>query len=512
LELVGLVGLGDRYAEQLSGGQLQRVALARALAYRPAVLLLDEPFGALDVKIRAQLRQSLKAIQDQLGVTTVLVTHDQEEAFELADRIGVLENGHLVEVATPEALYHRPRSEYAGSFVGSGNVLVGRIEAGQIRLGSAVWPFPAGAPQHAEAAPVRVLFRPETVVLHSGPFPEGSPMHVLGRGRVGTSIFAGPSLRLRLELEGLQGVRSLAPPVSYGEDKTIIEALLPSRSPMELAEPGQELWVGVREYHVLEPSGLKVLILWDPRPPGAAALELGTRISRITGGRACLLTVAPDKQSTISAEQELRTWLEQQLPDWPQPELRVRPGPESVAPLLEEAQEGEYDLVVVPGSSLDSLFASALAQEILEVASIPVLLVKEAGPRLERMLICTGAGEPGKADVVFGGRLARHARAKVTVLHLYPPGAESLIVERGARHLEQACASLEALGVACETRLAAHASPAQGILEQLVSGNHDLLVIGAPARRDLRRASSLDLTSQIIERANRPVLVVPRTE
>jgi nucleotide-binding universal stress UspA family protein len=183
-----------------------------------------------------------------------------------------------------------------------------------------------------------------------------------------------------------------------------------------------------------------------------------------------------------------------------------------VAPLLEEAQEGEYDLVVVPGSSLDSLFASALAQEILEVASIPVRLVKEAGPRLERMLICTGAGEPGKADVVFGGRLARHARAKVTVLHLYPPGAESLIVERGARHLEQACASLEALGVACETRLAAHASPAQGILEQLVSGNHDLLVIGAPARRDLRRASSLDLTSQIIERANRPVLVVPRTE
>ncbi len=512
LELVGLVGLGDRYPDQLSGGQLQRVALARALAYRPAVLLLDEPFGALDVKIRAQLRQSLKAIQDQLGVTTVLVTHDQEEAFELADRIGVLEHGHLVEVATPEALYHRPRSEYAGSFVGSGNVLVGRIEAGQIRLGSAVWPFPAGAPQHVEAAPVRVLFRPETVVLHPGPFPEGSPVYVLGRGRVGASIFAGASLRLRLELEGLQGVRPLAPPVPYGEVKTIIEALIPSRSPMELAESGQDLWVGVREYHVLEPSGLKVLILWDPRPQGAAALELGTRIARITGGRACLLTLVADEQSAISARQELRRWVEQRLPDWPQPELRVRPGPESVAPLLEEAQEGEYDLVVVPGSSPDSLFASALAQEILEVASIPVLLVKEAGPRLERMLICTGAGEPGKADVVFGGRLARHARAKVTVLHLYPPGAESLIVDRGARHLEQACASLEALGVACETRLAAHASPAQGILEQLVSGDHDLLVIGAPARRDLRRLSSADLTSQIVERANRPVLVVPRTE
>jgi nucleotide-binding universal stress UspA family protein len=329
---------------------------------------------------------------------------------------------------------------------------------------------------------------------------------------VGASIFAGPSLRLRLELEGLQGVRPLAPPVPYGEVKTIIEAVIPSRSPMELAELGEDLWVGVREYHVLEPSGLKVLILWDPRPQGVAALELGTRIASITGGRACLLTLAADEQSAISARQELRTWVEEQQPAWPQLELRVRPGPKSVAPLLEEAQVGEYDLVVVPGPSPDSLFASALAQGILEIASIPVLLVKEAGSRLERMLICTGAGEPGKADVVFGGRLARHARAKVTVLHLYPPGAESLIVERGARHLEQACASLEALGVACETRLAAHASPAQGILEQLVSGNHDLLVIGAPPRRDLRRPSSADLTSQIVERANRPVLIVPRTE
>jgi sulfate/thiosulfate transport system ATP-binding protein len=89
LELVGLAGLGGRYADQLSGGQQQRVALARALAYEPAVLLLDEPFGALDVKIRAQLRKSLREIQRKLQVTTILVTHDQEEAFELADRIGV---------------------------------------------------------------------------------------------------------------------------------------------------------------------------------------------------------------------------------------------------------------------------------------------------------------------------------------------------------------------------------------------------------------------------------------
>ena len=101
LDLVGLAGLGDRYADQISGGQQQRVALARALAYEPSVLLLDEPLGALDVKIRAQLRRSLKEIQRRLKVTTILVTHDQEEAYELADRIGVLERGVLLEVGPP---------------------------------------------------------------------------------------------------------------------------------------------------------------------------------------------------------------------------------------------------------------------------------------------------------------------------------------------------------------------------------------------------------------------------
>ena len=109
LEVIGLSGLGGRYPGQLSGGQMQHVALARALAYEPAVLLLDEPFGALDVKIRTQLRQSLKAVQRTLRVTTILVTHDQDEAFELGDRIGVMERGRLLEVGrTPgDIVYER---------------------------------------------------------------------------------------------------------------------------------------------------------------------------------------------------------------------------------------------------------------------------------------------------------------------------------------------------------------------------------------------------------------------
>jgi sulfate transport system ATP-binding protein len=108
LDLVGMSGLGRRYADQLSGGQQQRVALARALAYEPDVLLLDEPFGALDLKTRAQLRRNLREVQRKLGVTTILVTHDQDEAFDLADRIGVLSRGKLLETGEPESLYRKP--------------------------------------------------------------------------------------------------------------------------------------------------------------------------------------------------------------------------------------------------------------------------------------------------------------------------------------------------------------------------------------------------------------------
>src|SRR5215467_5209622 len=120
LDLVGLRGLGQRFESELSGGQRQRVALARALAYEPSVLLLDEPFGALDVKIRLQLRRSLREIQQTLSVTTILVTHDQEEAFELGQRIGVIERGQLLEVGRPEELYTRPRTVPVATFLGSG--------------------------------------------------------------------------------------------------------------------------------------------------------------------------------------------------------------------------------------------------------------------------------------------------------------------------------------------------------------------------------------------------------
>ncbi|HEY2737890.1 MAG TPA: ABC transporter ATP-binding protein, partial [Thermoanaerobaculia bacterium] len=162
LDLVGLGGLGGRYAHQLSGGQQQRVALARSLAHKPSVLLLDEPFGALDVKIRGQLRRNLREIQQKLKVTAILVTHDQEEGFELADRVGLMDRGALLEVGHPETLYAKPRTLFGATFLGAGTVLVGRARGNEARLGDLALPIPPEV-EHEEGSRVRVLFRPEQV-------------------------------------------------------------------------------------------------------------------------------------------------------------------------------------------------------------------------------------------------------------------------------------------------------------------------------------------------------------
>jgi sulfate transport system ATP-binding protein len=131
LSLIQLAELGARYPEQLSGGQRQRVALARALAIDPTVLLLDEPFGALDAKVRVDLRRWLRRLHEQTGQTTLFVTHDQEEALELADRVVVLREGRIEQVGTPHEIYSAPASEYVFDFIGRANALEGRVDGGR---------------------------------------------------------------------------------------------------------------------------------------------------------------------------------------------------------------------------------------------------------------------------------------------------------------------------------------------------------------------------------------------
>ncbi|KAA0972080.1 sulfate/molybdate ABC transporter ATP-binding protein [Aureimonas fodinaquatilis] len=140
LELVRLSGLGDRFPNQISGGQRQRVALARALAVEPRVLLLDEPFGALDAAVRRDLRRWLREIHDELGITTLFVTHDQEEALDLADEVVILNEGHIVQRGTPEAVTRRPASSFVMEFLGDSNRLSVDVVNGQARIGDLTLP------------------------------------------------------------------------------------------------------------------------------------------------------------------------------------------------------------------------------------------------------------------------------------------------------------------------------------------------------------------------------------
>jgi sulfate transport system ATP-binding protein len=162
LDLVQLSGLEKRYPSQLSGGQRQRVAFARALAIEPRLLLLDEPFGALDAKVRRELRRWLREIHDATGHTTVFVTHDQEEAIELADRVVVMNQGKIEQIGTPDEIYDTPNSPFVFSFIGESSVLPVRLEEGRVWLDSRPLDLPQG---NLPSGPAQLFLRPHDVEI-----------------------------------------------------------------------------------------------------------------------------------------------------------------------------------------------------------------------------------------------------------------------------------------------------------------------------------------------------------
>jgi sulfate transport system ATP-binding protein len=164
LSLVQLDGLGDRFPNQLSGGQRQRVAFARALAIAPKLLLLDEPFGALDAQVRVELRDWLRRFHDEQHVTTLLVTHDQEEAMEVSDHVVVMHEGRVAQAGQPQAVYDRPATPFVASFVGGANVLRGQMRNGQAAVGSFAVALPDGT-QAPDGTAVNAFVRPHDVTL-----------------------------------------------------------------------------------------------------------------------------------------------------------------------------------------------------------------------------------------------------------------------------------------------------------------------------------------------------------
>jgi putative spermidine/putrescine transport system ATP-binding protein len=180
LELVGLQTQADRYPHQMSGGQQQRVALARALAIEPKVLLLDEPLSALDAKVRRQLREEIRRIQIMVGTTAVFVTHDQEEALAVGDRVGVMSAGRLEQIGPPTELYDRPRTKFVAEFVGLTNRVEGVARDGRVEVLGTQLPLLDGS---ADTGPVTALIRPESIQLTPEP---GATAHVLAVSFLGS--------------------------------------------------------------------------------------------------------------------------------------------------------------------------------------------------------------------------------------------------------------------------------------------------------------------------------------
>lgn len=250
LELVDLGGLADRLPRQLSGGQQQRVALARALAPSPTTLLLDEPFGALDVQIRADLRGNLRRIQRELAITTIFVTHDQEEAFELADRLGVMQSGQLLEVGVPRDLYLRPQTAFTATFLGAANLWEGDFQNNVAQLGPLTVPLPTDSPLALTGQRVQVLIRPEDVAL--APSQAALAGMSLGIGTVECITFAGTLERVRVRIPSWSGVRALVPQPEFADDAIPIEvARTQQQSQVWPLHVGDAIWVGVQRVHPL---------------------------------------------------------------------------------------------------------------------------------------------------------------------------------------------------------------------------------------------------------------------
>lgn len=219
VHLIQLDGMEYRYPAQLSGGQRQRVALARALAIEPKVLLLDEPFGALDAKVRRGLRRWLRRLHDEIHVTSVFVTHDQEEALEVADRVVVMNHGAIEQAGTPESVFHRPANAFVMDFLGSVNLFHGRIEEGKAVFGSLVVDPPQGVRTNGNTA--QLFVRPYDLELHCCKPLDSQAM----RAKVMHIQLAGPVVRVELLNDREEPVQAEIPhdrfrqaPVAPGDD------------------------------------------------------------------------------------------------------------------------------------------------------------------------------------------------------------------------------------------------------------------------------------------------------
>ena len=441
LRLVALEGMDERLPAQLSGGQQQRVAVARALAHKPEVLLLDEPFGALDAKIREELRRTIRQVQRELGITTVLVTHDQEEAFALADRIGVMNLGRLLEMGRPDELYTRPATRFVATFLGAANLLLARQSKSGIRFGSQQVISHAldGAPVGREHEVVAVL-RPEEVEL--APTREALEANYLAAGTIEEVVFTGALERMRVRLTNGAAEAQLA--VANGDAGAFLEVTRtqPEQRAFQV-QLGQHVAVGVRRIHVL------------PTP-----------LSSFT---AC---AASESEVDVLSRQpllvELATRMKTRVASRVEPALAQGNGECS-------SRVGTFSGAAVIASSPDALKS---IECLLERGAEEVFVLPPNAPSPQRVLIHWADEGARAATLAVSASLLRHLSAEAIYLDVMPPGTPDKQRPYGMRALLDARSEAHAVhGLEMRTELR-FGNIASELGRQLGESTDQLLILG----------------------------------
>jgi ABC-type Fe3+/spermidine/putrescine transport system ATPase subunit len=266
-ELLSLVQLEEhrkKYPSQLSGGQQQRVAIARTLAYKPEVLLFDEPFGALDTQTRVHLRREIRALLKKVNVPAIFITHDQEEALELGDRVAVINVGHIEQIGTPFEIYNHPATEYVATFLGAANILDAVVRNDFLEVGSARIPATLDQELFGQGDCVKIVFRPEDVSLNRGDFLRPGH-HRLASARIEEIAFVGAyeRLRLRLELSGAEECKTDDTPYYLTTDTPesqaqLMKSIIATRPKPEASttrfQVGERVVVALTSFSVLPPK------------------------------------------------------------------------------------------------------------------------------------------------------------------------------------------------------------------------------------------------------------------
>ena len=464
LRLVALEGLDDRLPAQLSGGQQQRVAVARALAHKPEVLLLDEPFGALDAKIREELRRTIRQVQRELGITTVLVTHDQAEAFAMADRIGIMNLGRLLEVGAPHDLYSRPATRFVATFLGAANLLLAHRTADGVQLGATIMAAAdrtPGAPEHEVVAVVR----PEDVEV--APAREKLGSRYMAHGVVDEVVFTGALERLRIRLADGAGASLLA---AGGETGTALQATRTRdvQRGFDLSA-GQSVAIGVRRLHVL-PTPLSSFTAC------AATAALAESLSR----QPLLAGLAAGMKTRIATRVE--------------PRLGVAEAPCEAA--------GDFVGTTVIAAQAGGM---ACAEWLLRRGAKDLLVLPERAAAPQRVLIHWLGEAARSATLGMSASVLRHVPAEAVYLGIVGEAGNDARHPHGMRELLDARSEAQAAhGLEMRTELRV-GDVAQELARRLAESPAQMLIVGVS---DL--ANFAGQFRALLEGGQWPVLIVQR--